>query len=510
MGFKENQLSRQHKLFYGSSYDRGLDILLFMWPEILEKYPEAELHVCYGWDMFDKVTSGNPERQNWKASVSGMMNQKGIVHHGRVGKKELLKIRQECGIWVYPTYFPEINCITALDAQKDGLVPVTMNFAALAETVQSGVLVDGEIRDLQTQEKYLEALLNMMGDTKKWKEESEKAKEFAKGYEWSLVAPKWIEEFERPLSNPLVSIITITIRPGFWNVMAKNISEQSYKNLEWVIVDDFKEDRSAIADKYARKYNIKIKYLRGDMILGTYKRRHGLARANNKGWKESSGELLIYLQDFIFMPQNGVEKLVSLYMHNPNALLAPVDTYYYSKDPNRENLEDWWDGETDIVTKFSWRNVRADNLGVRHSDNPFDFEMNYSGIPRKVIEGINGFWEFFDNGLGYDNTEFAFRAIENGFKLLIDDTNIATCINLWPFIAGQPENIVGRDRHLAPPYFLYFKKRVEKKTIPLVRDVKIDDNLELTFEVPEDIPDEKCSDWINENAERISEEWLKS
>lgn len=500
---------RQHKLFGGSSYDRYLDILLFMWPEILEKFPSAELHICYGWDLYNKVTTGNAERQKWKESVVNLMKQNGVVEHGRVGKEELSKIRQECGIWAYPTYFPEINCITALDAQHDGLVPVTMTFAALDETVRSGVKVEGNIKDLQVQEKYLEALLDIMGDTTKWKQESEKAKKFAQGYEWSKQAPKWIEEFKKPLTNPLVSIITITIRPGFWNVMADNLSKSTYKNFEWIIVDDYKEDRSKIAQKYAKKYNLNIKYLRGDKVLGTYKRRHGLARANNKGWQNSKGELCVFLQDFIFIPDNGIEKLVNLYRHNPKALLAPTDVYYYSKDPNRNNLEDWWDGDTDIITKFSWRNVRIQNLGIRRSDNPFDFEMNYGAIPKKTLEFLNGWWEFFDNGLGFDNTEIAFRAIELGFDLIVDDTNIAKCINLWPFIEGQPENIVGRDRHLAPPYFLYFKERVKNGTLPLVRDVKVDNSLNLRYEIPDNIKDEECSDWIAEHAEEIAEGWLK-
>lgn len=496
------------KLFYGSSYDRGLDTLLFMWPEVLEKFPSAELHVCYGWDMFDLVTKSNPERQQWKESVLNLMKQPGVIEHGRLGKRELRKVRQECGIWAYPTYFPEINCITALDAQKDGLVPVTMTYAALSETVQSGVKIEGDIKDLQVQEKYLEALLDMMGDDKKWKEESDKAKEFAKGYEWSVIAPKWVEEFERPLTNPLVSIVTVTIRPGFWNLMAENISKQTYKNLEWVIVDDYKDDRSAIADKYAKKYDIKIKYVRGDKTMGKYDRRCGLARSNNQGWKESSGEFLVYLQDFIRMPLNGVEKMVSLYRHHSNALIAPVDHYWYSKDPNRENLEDWWDGDTDIVTRFSWRNVRAENLGVRKTDNPFDFEMNYAGIPKNILEKLNGWWEFFDEGLGYDNTELAYRALESGFSILIDDTNMAECINLWPFIAGQPENMVDRDRHLAPPYYAYLVKRMNKGLSP-VRDSNLDDSLRFKFEVPKEIPNEKASDWITEHYEEIAEEWMK-
>ena len=65
--------------------------------------------------------------------------------------------------------------------------------------------------------------------------------------------------------------------------MAKNLSKQTYKNFEWVIVDDYKEDRSETAKKYAEKYGITIKYVRGDKALGKYDRRHGLARANNMG-----------------------------------------------------------------------------------------------------------------------------------------------------------------------------------------------------------------------------------
>jgi glycosyltransferase involved in cell wall biosynthesis len=481
-----------------------------MWPEVLERFPDAELHICYGWDIFDKVTSSNPERQQWKASVLNLMKQKGIYEHGRLGKKELEKIRKSCGIWAYPTHFPEIDCITGKDCQKDGLVPVTMTLAALSETVQSGVKIDGEIRDLQVQEKYLEALLDMMTDTKKWQEESEKAKKHAENMGWDLQANKWIEEFKKPNEEPLVSVITITIRPGFWNLMANNLSKQTYKNFEWIIVDDFKDDRSEIAKKYAKKYNLNVRYLRGNKASPPfYKRRNGLARANNIGWQNAKGELCVFLQDFILIPKNGIEKLANLYKHHPKALIAPVDQYWYSIEPNRDNLEDWWDGKTDIITKFSWRNKRMEFLGVRQSDNPMDFEMNYGAIPTKILKELNGWWEFFDNGLGYDNTEIAYRALEMGHYILIDDTNIANCINLWPFIAGQPENIVGRDRHLAPPYYLYLLKRMKQGLSP-IRDKKIDESINFEFEVPKEIPDEECSDWINKNAERISEEWLKS
>lgn len=184
---------RQNKLFYGSSYDRGLDILLPMWPKIREMYPDAELHVCYGWNLFEAGFRDNPERMNWMRKIDDQMKQDGIFHHGRVGKEELKKIRSECGIWVYPTYFPEILCITALECQNDGVVPCVVDYGALTETVQSGVKVEGDIFDKETQEKFLDELLKLMGDQKRWGRESKKAIEFAREFSWDKVADKWLE-----------------------------------------------------------------------------------------------------------------------------------------------------------------------------------------------------------------------------------------------------------------------------------------------------------------------------
>lgn len=184
-------MSRNKKLFYGSSYDRCLQIVLKLWPRIVDKFPDATLEVCYGWDLFNRAFSDNPERQKWKERINKQMEQKGITHHGRLGKKELQEVRSKCGVWVYPTYFQEINCITALECQSDGLVPVTMNDFALKETVGSGSKVDGDIYDEEVEEKWLSELLKYMGDKKLWEQESDKAIEFAKNYKWDEIAKLW-------------------------------------------------------------------------------------------------------------------------------------------------------------------------------------------------------------------------------------------------------------------------------------------------------------------------------
>lgn len=184
---------KQHKLFYGSSYDRGLQHLLKMWPEIKAKYPDATLDICYGWDLFDKGYADNPERTAWKERINEMMGQDGITHHGRVSKDELALIRSQCGIWAYPTHFGETNCITALDCQSSGCVPCVINYAGLQSTVKSGIAINGDIYDEETYQAYLTALLDLMGDEKKWKEEQAKGIEFAKRFTWDQIADQWLE-----------------------------------------------------------------------------------------------------------------------------------------------------------------------------------------------------------------------------------------------------------------------------------------------------------------------------
>ena len=307
----------------------------------------------------------------------------------------------------------------------------------------------------------------------------------------------------------MVSVITPTIREGWWNLMAQNLADQTYKNIEWIIIDDYKKDRSKIAEKYAKKYNLTIQYLRGSKTLAgsSYPRKCGLVRANNLGWQNAKGELCVWLQDFIVIPQNGIEQLLDVYRYNPDALIAPTDIYYNCLEPDMKNKEDWWNGETNILTDESWRNVRNKYLGMRESENPYEYEANYGAIPTHILKELNGFWEVMDDGLGHDNLEFAYRALKSGYRIIVDDTNIAKCINLWPFIGGTSQNITSRERMLNPPRWEWLKSKTDTGELPVKRDQKLDDSISLPFEVPKEIEDEDCAAWITEHTEEIVKKW---
>lgn len=142
-----------NKFVYASSYDRGLDNVLSMWMTIKERHPKATLDIYYGWNTYDAMMNarqGTPQgnyMKQYKDKIVSMMTQLapfGVREVGRVSQNELYKAFSEASIWLYPTQFYEISCITAMQSQVTGCVPVCTPYAALNETVsgQYGLKVD--------------------------------------------------------------------------------------------------------------------------------------------------------------------------------------------------------------------------------------------------------------------------------------------------------------------------------------------------------------------------------
>lgn len=196
------------KVCYTSSYDRGLEHLLKIWPEVKKAVPEAELHIFYGWQLFVRFYQNNPASMAWKKRMDEMMKADGITNHGRVSQPEMKEWIEKCGIWAYPTHFGEINCISAIKAQAWGAVPVVINYAALQTTVQHGIKVDGDIYDKEIREAYRDKLIWALQHPE-WQEET-RAKMMPlaqKKFAWSEIAKQWSEEFKRDEMKEAVETI---------------------------------------------------------------------------------------------------------------------------------------------------------------------------------------------------------------------------------------------------------------------------------------------------------------
>lgn len=189
--FKGEAEKEPYRFMYSSTPNRGLDIILeHIWPKIIKEIPEAELHVYYGWKTFYEIEKNNPAQMAWMKKVQEMMNQPGVIDHGRVSQTELAKDMLKSSYWLYPTDFPEIHCITACEMQAAGVYSITSGYAALEETQKSGLKLKGNVRDKDWQEKYTDEVI---AKAKKGidKDLIKFIKEQANQFSWDLVAHEW-------------------------------------------------------------------------------------------------------------------------------------------------------------------------------------------------------------------------------------------------------------------------------------------------------------------------------
>lgn len=184
-------MKRKHSVGYFSSYDRGLECLLDMWPKVLEQVPDATLDIYYGWDTFDQAHKKNPVQMKWKWQMIKKMYDVGAKEHGRVNHEELAKAMKEIQVWAYPTEFTEIHCITALKAQEAGCYPVITEVGALKETVKDGFLVDTAhiYTDEEKQEEFIRCIVRVLIDDGKFDFKSSVPNRY-----WLDVAKVWNKE----------------------------------------------------------------------------------------------------------------------------------------------------------------------------------------------------------------------------------------------------------------------------------------------------------------------------
>ncbi len=240
---------------YGSSYDRGLEHLLKMWPDVLKEVPDAKLRIFYGWDLFDKGYANNPERMAWKEKIDELMKQPGITHLGRISHGACQVEFESAGIWAYPTHFGEISCITAMKAQAFGAIPVVIKYAALQETVQYGVKVDGDIYEPEVKEEYKEELIRVLKDPEVWRVVRQTMIEWAQDkYSWANVAKQWDEEFRA----------NVDLEKQLEELMDHNEALQA-----WELVKDTdypKKDRVWLKVKHAFNEEDYKKYYSDDLV----------------------------------------------------------------------------------------------------------------------------------------------------------------------------------------------------------------------------------------------------
>ena len=175
------------RVTYSSSPDRGLDKLLDLWPTIYETCfrasrqppedlrpeglrPEGlrpELHVYYGFETWRRLAE---LRHDLAAVVKiGRLEERlrttpGVHYHGRAGQAEVARSYAQSQLWLYPTDFLEVSCITAMEAQAAGCKVVATRCGVLPETAPHAWFVDGKTSDPGYDARFLETVWAALAD----------------------------------------------------------------------------------------------------------------------------------------------------------------------------------------------------------------------------------------------------------------------------------------------------------------------------------------------------------
>jgi hypothetical protein len=182
-----------HKIIYASSYDRGLEHMLrYGWPLIKSQVPEAELHLFYGWEGYDKMPDPSGKRAQWKKHMLTLMQQPGVFERGRIGHKQLLKEKQSASLHYYGCVFEETDCISVRESAVVGCIPVTTKYAALAEKNYLQ-FVEGDPKSKQTQLDLAERVVSLI--QRDLSEERLAMQTQARVESWHNIADKWLDVF---------------------------------------------------------------------------------------------------------------------------------------------------------------------------------------------------------------------------------------------------------------------------------------------------------------------------
>ncbi len=189
-----------------SSPDRHLEATLDIFEKIITQSDKPwKLAWYYGWGVYDSVHENNHELLAYKKNCMERFNK--LVEQGRaeggtmIGHKDIARKYLEAGVFLYPTQFYEIHCISAAKAQAAGCACVTSDFAALDETIMFGnkLHTDGErwkrdntFGDLGKEDRYIKAIKY----TKPHPSQQDKAKQ---RFGWDLIATKWENELKSTL-----------------------------------------------------------------------------------------------------------------------------------------------------------------------------------------------------------------------------------------------------------------------------------------------------------------------
>lgn len=139
------------------------------------------------------------------------------------------------------------------------------------------------------------------------------------------------EEYGFLFQKPLISVVMPTYnREDLLPRAIESILNQTYKNFEFIIVDDGSTDNSAELIKVYQKQDPRIRFVKND-------RNRGISYSRNRGMDLACGKYLAIMDSDDFSTPDRLEKSLSFFKKHPD--YTAVNSVYY--EMGKEGINNW-------------------------------------------------------------------------------------------------------------------------------------------------------------------------
>lgn len=220
---------------------------------------------------------------------------------------------------------------------------------------------------------------------------------------------------------PRISVLYVTNRPGGFDVLKHDLRRQTFEDFEVVVVDDLADERGAAVREYLSTFDPTYVDPRDPRPSDVW----NLNKAYNDGIRACEGELIVSLQDYLWIDEDGLARFWEVYEDTGGFVTGVGDKY---GDPSTAAdleapitifEEPYADPPTDPVEHDS-RNEPPREVAetdFRH------WELDWAAFPRGAAYALGGFDEAMDRVYSGDNVAFAYRASKVGYEFYVDRRN---------------------------------------------------------------------------------------
>ena len=175
-------------LIYHTTPHRGLSLLVPVFKELAQKYPQIHLDVyssfkIYGWEERD---------EQFKDLFDQIKDHPQMSYHGTVSNEEVREALKRAHIFAYPSIWPETSCLALIEALASGCLSVVPDYAALPETGENWAMFYPWHEDEEEHKKTFKKALDLAIQGHDIDGSSDQIDYYEKFYSWRSRRVQWI------------------------------------------------------------------------------------------------------------------------------------------------------------------------------------------------------------------------------------------------------------------------------------------------------------------------------